>query len=206
MIITAIKQQEKLKDRYSVFVDGKYSFSLSDTALLDSRLTPHQEVTPEDIKRYKQLSIDDKVYANAMRYAAMRLRSEWELRSYLQRKQASPDLSAVILQKLSHLGFINDETFALSWVENRRLLKPTSKRKLQQELKAKHVSDDIINRVLADSEAADHTALHDMIVRKRRQTRYHDDLKLMQYLVRQGFSYNAVKTALSEIVGSDASD
>lgn len=206
MIITAIKQQEKLKDRYSVFIDGKYSFSLSDTALLDSRLTPHQEVTPEDIKRYKQLSIDDKVYANAMRYAAMRLRSEWELRSYLQRKQAAPDLSEVILQKLSGLGFINDEIFALSWVENRRLLKPTSKRKLQQELKAKRVSDDIINRVLADSETADRTALHDIIVRKRRQTRYHDDLKLMQYLMRQGFSYDAVKTALSEIVGSDASD
>ncbi len=196
MIITAIKQQEKLKDRYSVFVDGRYSFSLSDTALLESKLVPRQELKPADVKRYQQLSLDDKVYANAMRYAAMRLRSEWELRSYLQRKKASPDLSDNILNKLMKLGFINDEIFARSWVENRRLLKPTSKRKLQQELKVKRVSDDIISAVLADSDDAEQSALRDMIVNKRRQTRYHDDLKLMQYLVRQGFSYDVVKNAL----------
>lgn len=198
MTITAIKQQEKLKDRYSVFIDGKYSFSLSDTALLDSKLVMRQELKPADVKRYQQLSLDDKVYANAMRYAAMRLRSEWELRGYLQRKKASPDLSDNILIKLMNLGFINDEVFACSWVENRRLLKPTSKRKLQQELKIKRVADEIINAVLADSEDADQNALRDMIVNKRRQTRYHDDIKLMQYLVRQGFSYDNVKAALKE--------
>ncbi len=201
MMITAIRQQEKLKDRYSVFVDGKYSFSLSDTALLDSKLVPHQELTPADVKRYQQLSLDDKVYTNAMRYAAMRLRSEWELRSYLQRKKVSLELSDNILNKLTKLGFINDEVFARSWVENRRLLKPTSKRKLQQELKVKRVNDDIIDAVLADSDDADRSALRDMIVNKRRQTRYHDDLKLMQYLVRQGFSYDIIKTALKETEG-----
>lgn len=198
MTVTAIRQQEKLKDRYSIFIDGKYSFSLSDTALLDSKLVPHQELTPADITRYKQLSLDDKAYAYAIRYAAMRLRSEHELRSYLQRKKASPELSDNILNKLTKLGFINDEVFARSWVDNRRLLKPTSKLKLQQELKIKRVSDDIISAVLADSEDADRNALHDMIVRKRRQTRYHDDTKLMQYLVRQGFSYDSIKTALKE--------
>lgn len=197
MEITAIKQQEKFKSRYSVYVDGKYSFSLGDTALLDSKLVPHQKLSPADIQRYKQLSVDGKVYANAMRYAAMRLRSEWEIQSYLQRKKASPDLSDNIIVQLAQLGFIDDKAFAQSWVENRRLLKPTSTRKLQQELKQKRLSDDIITRVLADSDEADQFALRDMIVRKRRQSRYADDMKLMQYLVRQGFGYADVKAAIN---------
>lgn len=196
MIITSIKQQEKLKGRYSVFVDSAYAFSLSDTALLDSRLMQGQELTSEELKSYKQLSVDDKVYGNALRFAAMRLRSKWELESYLQRKQASPDLAKQIIDKLSRLGMINDLAFAQAWVENRHLLRPTSKRKLQQELQAKRVSGDVIEQVLQSDETTDQTSLQEMVQRKRRQTKYQDDLKLMQYLARQGYGYSDIKGAL----------
>lgn len=204
MRITAIRQQEKLKDRYSVYVDGKYSFSLSEGALLDSKLASGRELSESELKDFKQLSADDKLYGNALRYAAMRLRSEWELRSYLQRKQASPEAADSVLARLERIGFVNDEVFARAWVENRRLLKPTSKRKLQQELKVKRVSDDIISKVLSGGSGQEQDALRDMILRKRRQTKYHDDVKLMQYLVRQGFSYDDVKTAVRE--ASDGAD
>ncbi len=196
MNITNIKQQERLKGHYSVFVDGKYSFSLSDTSLLDARLSVGQELTGEDVKQYKQLSLDDKVYGNALRYAAMRRRSAWEMQSYLQRKQASPDLARQIMDKLTNLGFIDDLAFAQTWVENRHLLKPTSKRKLQQELKAKRVSNEVIDQVLRDDEVEDAGELQTMIARKRRQTKYQDDEKLMQYLARQGFGYEDIKNAL----------
>ncbi len=196
MNITNIKQQERLKGRYSVFVDGKYSFSLSDTSLLDARLSVGQELTGEDVNQYKQLSLDDKVYGNALRYAAMRRRSAWEMQSYLRRKQASPDLARQIMDKLTNLGFIDDLAFAQAWVENRHLLKPTSKRKLQQELKAKRVSNEVIDQVLRDDEVEDAGELQTMIARKRRQTKYQDDEKLMQYLARQGFGYEDIKNAL----------
>jgi SOS response regulatory protein OraA/RecX len=35
-----------------------------------------------------------------------------------------------------------------------------------------------------------------VIERKRRQTKYQDDTKLMQYLARQGFGYDDIKSAL----------
>ena len=205
MKITAIKQQEKRKDRYSVFVEGKYSFSLSEGALLDSKLATGMELDGESLQSFKQLSADDKLYGNALRYAAMRLRSEWELRSYLQRKQAPPEATDMVLSKLARIGFINDEIFARSWVENRRLLKPSSRRKLQQELKAKRISDEVIRRVLDDSQedggSAEQTALRQLIERKRRQSKYREDpMRLMQYLARQGFGYDDIKSAMDDDV------
>jgi len=195
-VVTDIKQQQRLKGRFSIYVDGRYGFSLSDTALLDSRLTVGQEMTGEELKTYKQLSLDDKVYANALRYAAMRLRSRWELESYLQRKQASPALATQILEKLEAIGMIDDLAFAKTWVDNRHLLKPTSKRKLQQELRAKHVANDIISQVLQADETDDRQSLRQLVDRKRRQSKYQDDMKLMQYLSRQGFSYDDIKHVL----------
>src|SRR4051794_35974779 len=112
MKITAIKQQVRQQGRYSIYVEGEYSFSLSDTALLESRLVPGQELTGEEIKRLKQLSGDDKLSGMALRYAAMRPRSTWEMESYLQRKKAPPLLAQQILSKLRKLRLLDDKSFA----------------------------------------------------------------------------------------------
>ena len=197
MKITAIRQQERRKDRYSVYVDGKYGFSLSETALLEAKLASGQELTADQVKAYKQLSAEDKIYGNALRYAALRRRSRWEMESYLKRKDAPPALADQILSKLSDLGFIDDLAFAEAWVANRHLLRPTSRRKLQQELRAKRVANEIIEQVLRNDEVSDQEELRSLVSRKRRQTRYQDDTRLMQYLARQGFSYEDIKSALA---------
>lgn len=198
MKITAIRQQERRKDRYSVYVDGTYGFSLSEGALLEAKLASGQELTVDQVKAYKQLSAEDKILGNALRYAAMRRRSRWEMESYLKRKEASPALADQILSKLSDMGFVDDLAFAEAWVANRHLLRPTSRRKLQQELRAKRVPNDIIDKVLKEDQTSDVAELKTMIARKRRQTKYQDDTKLMQYLARQGFGYDDIKNALAD--------
>jgi regulatory protein len=197
MKITKISAQVKQVGRYSVFVDEKYAFSLSDTALLESKLVPGQELTKEELETWKQASQDDKVLGRALQYAMIRPRSRWEMESYLQRKKAAPALVDLILNKLSNLRMLDDHEFAHSWVANRRLLRPTSKRKLQQELRAKRVDSGIIEQVLTEDETDEHDVLRALVAKKRQQTKYKsDDLKLMQYLARQGFGYGDIKTAL----------
>lgn len=196
MKVTAIKTQVKRAGRYSIFVDDAYSFSLSDMALLDSKLVVGQELTPEQVNDYKQLSDDDKLYGRVLQYIALRPRSEWEIKTYMERKKASPALASSILNKLSISGYIDDRKFAEAFVRDRQLLKPTSRRKLQLELRKKNVPTTIIEEVIAEEGGQDSTALHEIIFRKRRQSKYQDDLKLMQYLSRQGFGYGDIKAAL----------
>jgi regulatory protein len=195
--VTEIKAQVKTAGRYSIFIDGKYSFSLSDVALLEQHVRIGQELSKEQVDVLKQLSQDDKMFGATLRYVGIRPRSEWEMRSYLQRKHASPALVGSILNKLSKSGIIDDLAFAKAWVESRRLLRPTSKRKLQQELRAKRVSDEVIGQVLAADAADERLVLQELAVKKR--GRYVDDMKLMQYLVRQGFSYDDVKAVVQEL-------
>jgi regulatory protein len=197
MRITSIKQQVRRGDRYSIFVEGKYAFSLSEAALLDSKLATGQELDKQKLKEYKQLSNDDKIYNQALRYVAMRPRSRWEIEFYLVRKKgASPALSETILNKLSNIGLIDDTKLALAFVNDRRLLRPTSRRKLIMELRKKRVADEIIEEAVGSEHSNEQTALLDIIERKRKQSKYQDDLKLMQYLARQGFNYDDIKTAL----------
>lgn len=200
MQITAIKQQVKRQGRYSIFVAGKYAFSLSDTALLDQKLVVGQELTDVEIRELKKLSDDDKIYNAALNYLAIRMRSQWEMEEYLKRKGASPALLDSILNKLSINGLLDDEKFAVAFISDRQLLRPTSRRKLIIELRKKHVDNEVIEQALmeASEEDSDVQALTDLVARKRKQTRYQDDEKLMQYLARQGFNYGDIKEALTK--------
>lgn len=199
MNITAVKQQERLKGRYSVYIDGKYAFSLSADTLLSTKLTVGQELDAAALKAYKRLSQDDKAYSLALAYVARRMRSEGELRDYFRRKGYDAPLSEQLLQKLTELGLVDDAKFSDAWVRNRRLLRGTSTRRLRQELRAKHVADDTIRQSLATDEVDDQAVLRELVAKKRRQTRYRDDQKLMQYLARQGFGYDDIRQALGQI-------
>jgi regulatory protein len=54
--ITTITQQVKQKGRFSIFVDGQYAFSLSEAALLKSKIASGDKLTSAQLKALKKLS------------------------------------------------------------------------------------------------------------------------------------------------------
>lgn len=197
MKITAIQTQVKNTERYSIFVDGQYSFSLSTDALLDSKLVRGQELTDSDVAHYKELSAEDKAYGLTLAYVTRRMRSEGELHDYFRRKGYGEDFERTVLSKLKRLGLVDDAVFARRWVENRRLLKSSSTKKLRLELRQKRVADDIIQTILTEDETDEKQLLRDIVAKKRKMSRYQDDQKLMAYLARQGFNYDDIKSVLT---------
>lgn len=199
MKITAIKQQVKDHARYSIFVDDKFSFGLSELGLINSGIKIGQEISKEDLANYKDTSELDKLYGRVLNLLARRPRSEWEIRDNLKRKNVDPEKIDSILNMLSKRGYVDDKEFATRWVENRRLLKSISRRKLVVELKQKRISEDVISEVIAQDETDELEVLMDEIAKKRRQTRYQEDSKLIAYLARQGYNYGDIKQALEEL-------
>ena len=198
MKITSIQTQVKNTNRYSVFVDGKYSFSLGADALLQSHLVTGDELTEADIRTYKKLSAEDKAFSLSLAFVVRRMRSEGELQDYFKRKEYAPELAEQITGRLKKLNFVDDEEFARRWVENRRLLKATSTKKLRLELRQKKVSNDIIQKVLEEDETDERSVLRGLVEKKRKLSKYRDDSqKLMRYLASQGFSYDDIKHAMA---------
>lgn len=197
MKITSIQQQQRQHDRYSLYVDDKYAFSLSESALLSAGISSGQELSRAELKQFKQLSADDKAFGRALKYVLMRPRSEWEMTEYLRRKEVAEPTVDTIMGRLRQSTLLDDRAFARSWVENRRVLKPTSRQRLSQELRQKHVASDIIDDVLREDtqEIDEQQIIRDVIERKRK--RYPDQQKLIAYLARQGYRYDDIKSALA---------
>ena len=199
MRITKIEQQVKDKNRYSIFIDGKFAFGLSELALINSGLRNNQELTKIELEKFKEDARTDKIYNQTLNLIARRPRSQWEIEDYLKRKGLTAEESVSILNMLKERGYINDLDFSTRWVESRRLLKQMSKRKLSLELRQKRISDEIIQQVLNEDEANEQEVLRELILKKSQQTRYKDRQKLIAYLARQGFNYDDIKQVISEI-------
>lgn len=199
MKITAIRRQQKNAGRYSIYIDEKYEFSLTEQQFVESRIHVGLALTAEEIKNYKQKSDFGKLYERALKWLAIRPRSKWELDTYLTKITKNEEHKNKIAAKLQKLGFIDDKKFAESWINSRHILKATSRRKLWVELKQKRVPNDVIEDSLAADETDEVEVLKDLIKRKSKQSQYSDREKLMAYLTRQGFRYDQIKQALEEV-------
>lgn len=198
MKVTNIKQQQKRSDRYSIFIDDKYSFALSESELLAKSIKVGQELSKQELDELKDSAVIDKGIYRVMELISRRPRSRWEIEDYLKRKKYEPQEIEQIISALDKKGYIDDLDFAKRWVDNRRLLKPMSLRKLTLELRQKRVSDETIQAVLEEDETNETDVLRELIEKKRRQAKYQDKQKLIGFLSRQGFNYGDIKEALEK--------
>ena len=209
MKITAITAQQKNNNRVNIMVDAVYRFSLDIFQISELGIRVGKEYTEQELVELETESQFGKLYGRALEYCMMRPHSAKEVRDYLYRKTRdsrtktgeikkgiSPEVTARVFDRLEEKGYVDDQKFARFWIENRNLTKGTSLRKLTVELRSKGVAQSIIEKFLNDSERSDEDELKKIIAKK--QKRYPDQQKLMQYLARQGFQYDDIKQALSD--------
>lgn len=190
-------------------VEGVYRFSLDVFQVGELGIRVGKDYSEEELTALETESTFGKMYARALEYCMMRLHSAKEIRDYLWRKtrdtrgkdgQLRKGIPSVIadrvFERLAEKGYVNDEVFARHWIENRQMGKGISRRKLTMELRAKGVEQAIIEPLIMESSRSEDGELQKLILKK--QNRYSDEQKFMQYLARQGFSYDDIKKALEE--------
>lgn len=219
MKISNITQAVRNPDRVNVSVDGKFRFSLDIYQVAELGVKVGKEYSEEELVEIEQESQFGKLYARALEYCLMRPHSAREVRDYLWRKTretkvrnrktgevksregVSKENAERTFNRLVERGYVNDETFARWWIENRNQTKGSSLRKLTSELQAKGVERSIIENVLNESSRNDEDELAKMITKKA--GRYEDEQKLIAYLARQGFRYDDIKAALANTTEAD---
>lgn len=197
MKITAIKAQVKNPDRVSIFVDEKYSFSLSLDQLLEQKIKKNDEVDEQSIKQLKKLSDESKLKARTLEWLMGRPHSIREFRDYLYRKKAEKDLVEAWVEEFTVKNYLNDERFARWFAEN-RLQKHKSVRAIQAELSAKGIPQATIKSVvnnLTDDET-ETNQVKALVNKLRNRSQYKDKQKLITHLQRKGFRYSTIRDVL----------
>ncbi len=198
MKITAIKQQVKNPERVSIFVDGKYEFSLSLDELVKYKLKNNDELDQADVKKFKKISADGKLRARALEWLLNRPHSEREFRDYLYRKKVEPEQIDSLVAEFTDKAYLNNAKFA-AWFTELQARRGKSDRAIRAELFKKGIDRELVDEILEAGAGNETERLKAMIDKKQKLSRYkNDSQKLTQYLVGQGFSWSDVKQALAD--------
>lgn len=193
MQITKVQPAAKTAGRYNIYVDGQYSFSLDELQLVQSGLHSGLDIDETELAKLKSESEFGKNYIRAVDLISRRLRSEREIRDYAFRKQWTKTNTERVIERLRQRGYLNDEVFARTFASSRLNSSRYSKKRIKLDLQKKGISSNIIAEVLHD-EVDDTNALDKLIA--KRAKRYDDDRKLIAYLMRNGFQYDDIISAI----------
>lgn len=130
--------------------------------------------------------------------------SEKEIHDKLKKKNFPPDILDRTIDYFKGLGLINDRLFAQKWIRA-RLAKPFGPNRIQFELKAKGISEEIIKKELPD--ALSQFPEEEIVLKlaKERAAKYQniDQDKLKQrvygYLARRGFRREMILEAIERL-------
>jgi regulatory protein len=213
MLITAIDRQKKNRSRFSVSLDGTFAFGVSDEVLLRAVLFVGKELTQAEADALTVADSEETAKQKAMRLIGIRPRTEKEISTYLLGKGYDESTAAAVTGKLIALHLIDDLEFARMFCRDRLKLKPAGTQLLRRQLAQKGVPRIIVEKVLSEffSASAESDTAADAAGRywtKISRNRIPADLsaakkKMLDHLMRRGFSYETSRNAISHILRDD---
>jgi regulatory protein len=197
--VTALEPQVRRPNRFNLYIDEHFALGLSAYALAGVRVG--QELSRADLEKLVRADQLEAAREAALRFLAVRPRSEQELRRQLSKKKYSGDIINEVISRLGDVKLVDDRDFAKFWVENREGFKPRSKRALQYELRQKGVSSVEITRAVKKVDEADsaYRAAHAKALRYKDLDANSFREKLSGFLARRGFDYAVTRDTVSRL-------
>lgn len=199
--ITAIAPQKKAKNRYSVFIDGKFAFGLDVKIVDEYKLKVGDSFDPALHNELEKKDRTELAYNGLLNYIAYRERCESEVQSWLFKKGFA-DLRSELIQRLKERNYLNDERFTELFIRDRVKLKQWGPARLRQELMKKRISRDSVEEAIETiAEEVDFNAMAaDLAARKLKSVAnptLKDKKRVWTFLQRRGYDAASIQLALS---------
>ncbi|NMH69212.1 recombination regulator RecX [Bacillus sp. RO3] len=208
--ITKITKQVKNDERYNLFIDGIYAFSVDESVLAKFQLRKGLEVDELEISELQYEDDVKKAFNKAIHYLSYRMRTEREIRDHLREGDLEDDIIGEVIHKLNEMKYINDLEFAHAFVGTHMNTSDKGPTWIQGELRRKGVDDPYIEEALSafteDKQVDKAVALTEKLLQKyRKDSKMIARQKIEQNLMRKGYPGSVMKIVW-ETVESDRND
>jgi regulatory protein len=208
--ISKISLQKKAKDRYNIFLDGKYAFPVSEKVLVDHKLKVGLDLDDGSIREIVQDENYEKIYNKVLNFLSYRSRTKHEvetrLREYLYKsgidEKLTDEFRAKLIKSLDNQGLLDDSGFVRNYIQMVESLKiPPGRRKVEEFLYKKGVEREEIEWALQEySQEAELCGAEQVVNKKlkilKTKKDYRTRNKIWQFLARKGYSPDVINTVV----------
>lgn len=163
MHINSIKKQ---KNGFYKIV-GEKTISLADEVIINYNILYKKELDDDLIAQLIEENYKYDILHKTIKYVSTKMRSKKEINKYLAKYELNENDKKFILNKLTNLNLINDNSYAAAYVYDRFNLYHDGPNKIKKDLLANRISEDIIDDELAKITNEDiYVKLSKMIIKK----------------------------------------
>ncbi len=208
-LVTQIIEQRRRPNRRNVHLDGRFAFGCNVNVIARFRLREGLSLTTDQINEILRGEVRQDCLDAALRFVAIRLHSQAELRRKLLRHEYGEDLIDAVLADLKRLGYVDDEKFALAKASSAAQRKHHGRRRALQELAKAGVKSDVASRAADEVYSqTDSTQMARELALKHvgRLSRLDPAVarrRLAGMLQRRGFDYDAIRPVIDEVLGRE---
>lgn len=216
MRISHIEPQKHRPRRKNIYVDGAFVTGISDETLLQFGLRTGDEVTHEVLTALQRAEEVHGAKQVALRFLGHRPRSRKEIRDKLREKEFAEDEIEDTIAVLERAGLVNDAEFARMYIRDQLALRPTGTLVLKRKLLLLGIDRQTIETVMQEfsKEIDEPQAALDAARRfvKRNaipatpKGRLAYKRRLLAFLGRRGFTWDAVQTAQRAVLSETGND
>lgn len=202
MKITDVKIQAHNKNRVSVFVDGEYLFSVGDTDAVRLGIKKGREITNEDIAIFNEEGVRSKAKEAAVDLISRKAVTKKTLIDFLLKKGYEKELCQEISDEFALLGYIDDYAFAKSYAQDAFEYKKHGKTRIENDLRKKGVSFDVIKDALSDVDFDYEKNIEEIIKIKFGNADFSDykvKSKVIRYFAYRGYSISEITSAIDKM-------
>ncbi|MEW9502047.1 recombination regulator RecX [Jeotgalibacillus marinus] len=203
-IITKITQQKRSNERYNIFLDGTYAFSVDEEVLARNQLSKNKELTDFDIGEIQYEDEIRKGFNKALVYLSYRMRSEYEIVLHLREHEMGDACIEEIMHKLRQYGYVNDEDYAKAFVNTQLRTSDKGPRHMGNGLKEKGVAPQITEAILEQIRVEEWQERAEQVIEKvikknPKQSKMQIKKKGEDTLSRKGYSGSVVSNVLANL-------
>lgn len=147
-VITKITKQVKNDERYNLFIDGKYAFSVDEVVLAKFGLRKGLEVDELEISEVQYDDDVKKALNKAIHFLSYRMRTEKEIRDHLKDSELDGAIIGEVIHKLKDMKYIDDLEFAKAFTGTQINTSDKGPGWIRGELYRKGVDDPYIEEAL----------------------------------------------------------
>lgn len=200
MIITAIEEQKKNKNRRSVFIDGDFAFGISSAELSFLGLKEGDEISPKKLEEIRQTAVMADAKNLAFKYLSHSMRTKREVRQKLKTYDFDEDLIGEIIVFLESLKYIDDCGYAEKYISE-KLRQGYGKERIKRDLYLKGIASQVINSCLEELCENPEEKILQLLEKKiksetQEEFNKKERQKIYNFLNSRGFGYDEAKSAL----------
>lgn len=197
--ITKIERQKNNDKRVSVFIDEEYAFSVFDELVFVYHLDPGKDVNTVDLKALCEEDEYKRALDRACKNMSRTEKSEKQIFELLEKCGFKPETIQRAVSHLKHIGLIDDERLAETYVERNKSL---GARGLSFKLRQRGISQEIIDKYIVElDEEALATAIAEKQLKKNSKfDKIKQKQKTAEFLVRHGFSWDVALSSIEKVL------